>query len=290
MLAWRDVDDAGESAADGYNVVIHEFAHVHRHAPTASADGDAAAARRAARGRGSHALDDEYERFAERVDARRGHRRSTPTAPKRSKNSSRSPPRRSSSRPRRSARRGARALRAVAGASSAQDPALRPSKRTGASRPPSFCRRSATARPSPAPPSACRSFAPAGCRAATSSSSSTSTVSAAAVDQAAEQQLVGQRAADRVLDQARHRPRAHQRIEALLRQVACAASSVNVASTFFSCSWLFELQQELVDHAQDDLLVERARSEIVASSRLRNSGVNMRLISAISSPACARVA
>ena len=41
----------------------------------------------------------------------------------------------------------------------------------------------------------------------------------AAVDQAAEQQLVGQRAADRVLDQALHRPRAHQRIEALLRQV-----------------------------------------------------------------------
>ena len=28
MLAWRDVDDAGESAADGYNVVVHEFAHV----------------------------------------------------------------------------------------------------------------------------------------------------------------------------------------------------------------------------------------------------------------------
>ena len=28
MLAWRDVDDAGESAVDGYNVVVHEFAHV----------------------------------------------------------------------------------------------------------------------------------------------------------------------------------------------------------------------------------------------------------------------
>ena len=28
MLAWRDVDEAGESAADGYNVVVHEFAHV----------------------------------------------------------------------------------------------------------------------------------------------------------------------------------------------------------------------------------------------------------------------
>ena len=28
MLSWRDVRSAGASAADGYNVVIHEFAHV----------------------------------------------------------------------------------------------------------------------------------------------------------------------------------------------------------------------------------------------------------------------
>ena len=28
MLSWRDVADAGESAEWGYNVVIHEFAHV----------------------------------------------------------------------------------------------------------------------------------------------------------------------------------------------------------------------------------------------------------------------
>jgi MtfA peptidase len=28
MLSWRDVADAGETAATGYNVVIHEFAHV----------------------------------------------------------------------------------------------------------------------------------------------------------------------------------------------------------------------------------------------------------------------
>src|SRR6185295_17558383 len=28
MLAWRDVEQAGVSAADGYNVVVHEFAHV----------------------------------------------------------------------------------------------------------------------------------------------------------------------------------------------------------------------------------------------------------------------
>jgi Mlc titration factor MtfA (ptsG expression regulator) len=28
MLSWRDVADAGSSASSGYNVVIHEFAHV----------------------------------------------------------------------------------------------------------------------------------------------------------------------------------------------------------------------------------------------------------------------
>src|SRR6185436_19070339 len=41
----------------------------------------------------------------------------------------------------------------------------------------------------------------------------------AAVLQLAEQQLVGERTADRVLDQARHRPRTHQRVEALAREV-----------------------------------------------------------------------
>src|SRR5260221_11214725 len=42
----------------------------------------------------------------------------------------------------------------------------------------------------------------------------------AAVLQPAEQQLVGQRAADGVLDQTRHRPRAHQRAIALHRTSA----------------------------------------------------------------------
>src|SRR3989454_3532186 len=41
----------------------------------------------------------------------------------------------------------------------------------------------------------------------------------AAVLQPAEEQLVGERAADRVLDEACHRPRPHQRVEALLSEV-----------------------------------------------------------------------
>ncbi|MEP6739791.1 MAG: M90 family metallopeptidase [Caldimonas sp.] len=67
MLAWRDVDEAGASAADGYNVVVHEFAHVidMRGGVTANPD-DADPA--SERGRWLHALADEYELFADIVD------------------------------------------------------------------------------------------------------------------------------------------------------------------------------------------------------------------------------
>jgi Mlc titration factor MtfA (ptsG expression regulator) len=67
MLAWRDVDEAGESAADGYNVVIHEFAHVidMRAGLTAAAESVEATSERAAWAR---ELSKEYERFARRVE------------------------------------------------------------------------------------------------------------------------------------------------------------------------------------------------------------------------------
>ena len=68
MLSWRDVDDAGESASIGYNVVVHEFAHVMdmRGGVTAGATearGDSE------RGRWLQALAGQYEDFAARVDA-----------------------------------------------------------------------------------------------------------------------------------------------------------------------------------------------------------------------------
>ncbi|HEY4958118.1 MAG TPA: zinc-dependent peptidase, partial [Caldimonas sp.] len=68
MLAWRDVDEAGASAADGYNVVVHEFAHVidMRGGVTAGLDDVDPDSER---GRWLHALADEYEDFAGRVDA-----------------------------------------------------------------------------------------------------------------------------------------------------------------------------------------------------------------------------
>ena len=67
MLAWRDVADAGASAADGYNVVIHEFAHVidmHRGVTADAGNAD----RATARGKWLRSLVLEHERFARRVD------------------------------------------------------------------------------------------------------------------------------------------------------------------------------------------------------------------------------
>jgi MtfA peptidase len=68
MLAWRDVDEAGETAVDGYNVVVHEFAHVidMRGGVTARLD---EVDRETEHGQWLNALADEYEQFTARVDA-----------------------------------------------------------------------------------------------------------------------------------------------------------------------------------------------------------------------------
>lgn len=70
MLAWRDVDDAGESAAIGYNVVVHEFAHVidMRGGVTAGAE-QARHDSNSDRGRWLHALAGEYVSFTALVEA-----------------------------------------------------------------------------------------------------------------------------------------------------------------------------------------------------------------------------
>jgi len=67
MLAWRDVDAAGESAADGYNVVVHEFAHVidMRGGVTAGLESVDQASER---GVWLRALDAEHARFAAAVE------------------------------------------------------------------------------------------------------------------------------------------------------------------------------------------------------------------------------
>lgn len=68
MLSWRDVSEAGESAEWGYNVVVHEFAHV-LDMGDGVADGIPPLPSTAERRRWQAVLTDEYEGFCTRVDA-----------------------------------------------------------------------------------------------------------------------------------------------------------------------------------------------------------------------------
>jgi hypothetical protein len=68
MLSWRDVSAAGDSADWGYNVVIHEFAHV-LDMGDGLADGIPPLPGAAERQRWQAVLDREYEVFCTRVDA-----------------------------------------------------------------------------------------------------------------------------------------------------------------------------------------------------------------------------
>ena len=66
MLTWRDVADAGDSAEWGYNVVVHEFAHVLDMRDGAS-DGVPLLPDRAARERWLAVLVPEWDEFSVRV-------------------------------------------------------------------------------------------------------------------------------------------------------------------------------------------------------------------------------
>lgn len=68
MLSWRDVADAGDSAEWGYNVVIHEFAHV-LDMRDGMADGVPLLPDRPARTRWLEVLEREWADFCTRVDA-----------------------------------------------------------------------------------------------------------------------------------------------------------------------------------------------------------------------------
>ena len=67
MLSWRDVADAGDSAAWGYNVVVHEFAHV-LDMRDGAADGVPLLPDRAAHARWLAVLEPEWAAFCARVD------------------------------------------------------------------------------------------------------------------------------------------------------------------------------------------------------------------------------
>ena len=68
MLSWRDVRGAGASAIRGYNVVIHEFAHVLDMAD-GQADGVPPLPSGLSRARWVQTIDEEFERFAQAVEA-----------------------------------------------------------------------------------------------------------------------------------------------------------------------------------------------------------------------------
>jgi len=68
MLSWKDVEAAGESAGWGYNVVIHEFAHV-LDMGDGIPDGMPPLPDRAARAAWRRVIDTEYAAFCDRVDA-----------------------------------------------------------------------------------------------------------------------------------------------------------------------------------------------------------------------------
>jgi len=68
MLSWHDVATAGESAEWGYNVVIHEFAHV-LDTGDGAADGIPPLPDRAARDAWAAVIDAEFNAFCGQVDA-----------------------------------------------------------------------------------------------------------------------------------------------------------------------------------------------------------------------------
>lgn len=68
MLSWRDVRGSGASASRGYNVVIHEFAHVLDMAD-GQADGVPLLPAGLPRQRWLQTIDDEFARFTQAVDA-----------------------------------------------------------------------------------------------------------------------------------------------------------------------------------------------------------------------------
>jgi Mlc titration factor MtfA (ptsG expression regulator) len=68
MLSWKDVEAAGESAEWGYNVVIHEFAHV-LDMGDGIPDGVPPLPDRAAREAWLRVIDAQYAAFCDRVDA-----------------------------------------------------------------------------------------------------------------------------------------------------------------------------------------------------------------------------
>jgi MtfA peptidase len=68
LLSWRDASEAGWTAEDGYNVVIHEFAHVLDMSDGQDADGRPPLADRASESRWERVMGPAFDRHAHAVD------------------------------------------------------------------------------------------------------------------------------------------------------------------------------------------------------------------------------
>jgi hypothetical protein len=104
----------------------------------------------------------------------------------------------------------------------------------------------------------------------------------ATLAQLAEQHLVGERLLDVLLDHAAERTRAHALVIALVGQPLGALPTARRSRRARQAG--LRAADELLDHLVDDLHRQRPNG-MMASRRLRNSGVNSRLIASMSSPA-----
>ncbi len=103
-----------------------------------------------------------------------------------------------------------------------------------------------------------------------------------AIFQAAEQHLVGKRLLDMLLDDAGHGPRAHRLIVTMLDQPV--ARLIRKLDGNFAFGKLgIELHDDLSTTCATTSIGKWPKA-MTASSRLRNSGVNMRFTASISSP------
>src|SRR3546814_1192851 len=80
---------------------------------------------------------------------------------------------------------------------------------------------------------------------------------AAAIGQATEEQLVGQCAADCVLNKPLHRTRTHGRIKTFFGKMITQFLREHDINPFFM-QLILKLHEELVDHTQDDLARQRS--------------------------------
>ena len=109
------------------------------------------------------------------------------------------------------------------------------------------------------------------------------TLTWSAAREPAEQQLLGERALDVLLDDPRHRAGAHESVEAVLGE-PCARFLVHIEDHALFLELPFQLDDELVDHVRAMVPGFNDANCTMESRRFRNSGLNIRRIASRLSP------